>query len=106
MKIEISEALWLDAGTELTLAEIAERSGLSPDILRQLVELDILSPGDNSNATFSAECLVRARTARRLRDDFELDAGALALVMGLIERVHELESQMHALQARLPRNLL
>jgi chaperone modulatory protein CbpM len=106
MRIEISEALWLDAGHELTLTEVAELSGLSPELLHQLVELDALSPHNDAGTTFGADCLGLARTARRLHDDFELDAGALALVMRLIERVHALEGEMRALQARLPRHLL
>ena len=106
MRIEISEALWLDAGHELTLAEVAALSGLSQDLLRQLVELDALSAHNDAGTTFGADCLDIARTACRLHHDFELDAGALAVVLRLLERVRDLEAEMRALQARLPQPLL
>jgi chaperone modulatory protein CbpM len=99
MKIEITEALWLDAQQPLTLAELTERSGLPQDLLRQLIELDALP------ATFDAVCLEAARTARRLHRDLELDAGALAVVLQLLSRVHALENELRALQAQLPRHL-
>ena len=105
MRIEITEALWLDARHEFSLAEIAERSGLPQEVLRQLLELEALSPANVAAATFDAGCLDLARTAGRLHNDFELDAGALALVMRLLEHVRDLEAQMRALQARLPQHL-
>jgi chaperone modulatory protein CbpM len=105
-RIEISEALWLDNHREFTLAELAEHSGLPQDLLRQLIELEALPRHDATAATFGADCLDLARTSRRLHEDFDLDAGALALVMQLLARVHALEAELRALQARLPQQLL
>lgn len=104
MKIEITEALWLDTHHEFTLVELAGLSGLPPDMLQQLVELDALPPRNAAAATFGADCLDMARTAGRLHNDFELDAGALALVIRLLERVRRLEAEMLALEARLPQH--
>jgi hypothetical protein len=107
IKIEITEALWLDARRQFTFAELAELSGLSQDDLQQLVELEALSPSNAAAETmFGADCLDLARTACRLRDDLDLDAGALALVLRLLERIRGLEAEMRALQARLPQLLL
>jgi hypothetical protein len=107
MRIEITEALWLDARHPLTFAELAELSGLSQDDLRQLIELEALSPSNAAaEIMFGADCLDLARTACRLRDDLELDAGALALVLRLLERIRGLEAEMRALQAQLPQHLL
>lgn len=105
MRIEISEALWLDAGREITLAEMAEQSGLPQELLRQLADLDVLPLHNAAAMTFAAASLDAARTACRLHRDFELDAGALALVMRLIERVRDLEADMRALQARQSQHL-
>jgi chaperone modulatory protein CbpM len=44
-----------------------------------------------------------ARTARRLRDDFELDTRGLGVALKLLERVADLESENLALRAQLPR---
>lgn len=107
MKIEITEAVWIDTHHQLTLTELAELSGLSRDDLQQLVELEALAPTNTAADTvFGAECLELARTACRLRDDLELDAGALALVLRLLERIHGLEAEVRALQAQLPQRIL
>ena len=104
MKIEISEAMWLDERHELTLAELAELSGLSQNELRQLIEYETLVPANSAaaEATFSADCLVIARTARRLRNDFDLDTDALAVVLSLLERIRGLEAELRAAHAQLP----
>lgn len=105
MKIELTEAVWLDERQEFSLAELAELSGLSATELRQLMEYEALTPADPRAAslTFKAQYLVTARAASRLRDDFELDAPGLALVLTLLERIHGLEAQLHDLQCQLPR---
>ncbi|WP_369125181.1 chaperone modulator CbpM, partial [Cryobacterium sp. RTS3] len=43
-----------------------------------------------------------ARTARRLRDDFELDGHGLAVALNLLRRIRELEAQLTHAQAKLP----
>jgi len=42
------------------------------------------------------------RTARRLRDDFDLDAAGLAVAVNLLGRIRELELELQALSARHP----
>jgi len=105
MKVELTEAVWLEERGALTLLELAECSGLSEPELRDLVDLGALAPLDPEAAewSFAPTCIVAARTACRLRYDFELDAQALALVLSLIERMQELESELQRVQARLPR---
>ncbi len=107
MRVEITEAVWLDASVELSVAELSQLSGLSEAELGQLVEYDALAPSESAAAqgAFSADCLVTARAACRLRDDFELDADGLALVLSLLERIRGLESTVRSLQAQLPRRL-
>lgn len=43
-----------------------------------------------------------ARSASRLRKDFDLDAQGLALAVALLERVRDLEEQLRDLRARIP----
>ena len=104
MRIEITETMMLDQSHEFSLAELADLSGLSRDELMQLIETETLLPADPraAEATFGAHCLVVARTAYRLRNDFELDAGALALTLALLERIRDLEAELRAAHARLP----
>jgi chaperone modulatory protein CbpM len=106
MKIELTEAVWLDERQEFSLTELAELSGLSATELRQLMEYEARMPADPHAAslTFKAQHLVTARIANRLRGDFELDAPGLALVLTLLERIRGLEAQLHELQCQLPRH--
>ena len=111
MKFEITESIWLDESHEFSLTEFLELSGLSAAELRHLVDCEALSPVnveraatlDDVQARFSARCLALARTASRLRNDFDLDENGLTLTMRLLERIRELESELNALRAQLPR---
>jgi chaperone modulatory protein CbpM len=107
VKLEHTEAIWLDERGSVTLVELSECSGLTESELRDLVELGALEPIDSDAAqwSFAARCISSARTACRLRTDFELDTHGLALVLTLLERVQELESALQRLDARLPRTL-
>jgi hypothetical protein len=104
MKIELTAVHWLDAHQSLTLAELSELSGLSAAELGELVDCGVLAPLDPTAAAhdFSAECLAAARTAARLRADFNLQPSGLALALKLLERVRDLEARLRDLQARLP----
>ena len=104
MKLELTEAVWLYERQEFSLAELAELSGLSAAELQQLMEYEALTPADPYAAvpTFKAQCLVAARAACRLRDDFGLDAAGLALVLTLLDRIHGLEAELHSLHCQLP----
>lgn len=110
MKVEITEARWLDETGELSLEELVEVSGLPSELLVELVEHGALEPVESRTAGesrsgdwhFSAECVVAVRTASRLREDFDLDANAMSVAMMLIERIHGLESQLQELQCQFP----
>jgi hypothetical protein len=94
MNVEIAEATFLE-NDFVTLVQLAERSGLSEEELRELIETGAFSPVDVSAWTFSAHCVVVARAAFRLREEFALeDAHALAVVVRLIQRIEALEAQL------------
>ena len=105
MHIEHTEAVWLDERGEVTLVELSHCSGLTERELRDLVDLGAIAPLDTSapEPAFGARCIVAARAACRLRNDFELDTPGVALVLSLLERVQELENALQRLDARLPR---
>jgi hypothetical protein len=102
MKIE--RAMWLHEQHELLLEELCELSGLSETELRELVDYGVLAPIDShaQHWTFSADRLIVARSARRLRRDFDLDPHGVALAVTLLERVHDLEAELRDLRAKLP----
>ncbi len=102
MKIE--QATWLHEHYEFSLEELCELSGLSETELRELVDYGVLAPVDSGARawTFRADRLVVARSARRLRKDFDLDPHAVALVVTMLERVRDLEAELRDLRAKLP----
>lgn len=104
MRVEVTEAVWLDEHQEFSLEELAELSGLSEAELHQLIDYDALPPASlhPGAAAFDAECLATARAACRLRNDFDLDVGDLALALTLLRRIRDLEAQVRSLEARLP----
>ncbi|HTL76903.1 MAG TPA: chaperone modulator CbpM [Casimicrobiaceae bacterium] len=97
VKIESSTAVVLDDSGTITVAELVEQSGLSEDELAVLVDCGALEPREREGASwrFSAHCVVTARTARRLRDDFALDdTHALAILLRLMQRIENLELEL------------
>ena len=76
--------------------------------MRELVEHGALAPTDprSTEWTFTGNCVVTARTARRLRSDFDLDPHALALALAFVSRIDALEAELRELRAQLPRRLL
>lgn len=107
MRIELTELTWLEEHRAVTLAELAELSGLSEAELRELEDCGAIEPADPGGATrtFGAECIVAARTAFRLRNDFELDPQGLAVALALLERVRALETELREIRAQLPRRV-
>lgn len=100
MKVEYVEAAWLEEQPELDIGDLAESSGLPIEVLSELVECGVLSPvASQPQWRFSGSCLATVRVASRLRNDFELDANALALVLRLLERVRDLEAELARVKA-------
>ena len=104
MKIEITEFHLLDH-QQLTFEELLERSGLTTAELDELIGDGLIAALDEGERElhYSALALLRARTARRLRDDFELNASGIALAIRLLTRIDELEQQSSSMRARQPR---
>jgi chaperone modulatory protein CbpM len=102
VNLESAEAHSFDERDEISLSQLLELSGLPEDALRELVDYGALAPVDPEVSvwTFSARSVIVARTARRLREDFELETDALSVVLALVERVGALESELRALRAR------
>jgi chaperone modulatory protein CbpM len=107
MRVELTELVWLDEQRDLTLSELAELSGFSEEDLRELEACGAIAPMDPEAAQprFGAQCLVAARTAYRLRNDFELDTPGLAVALALLERISALEAELKELRAQLPHRI-
>lgn len=111
MKVELTDAQWLSEHAEVSVEELAELSGLSQELLRELVEYGALVPIDaqaqadvrSAQWHFAADCVIDVRTVSRLREDFDLDTNAMSVALTLIERIHGLEAQLRDLQTQFPR---
>ena len=103
MTIHITETVWLNASDTCSLEYIVDGSGLSREDVLELVEAGVLEPSgrDHENYSFHTDCVVVARKAKRLRDDFELDSQGLTLTMSLLRRMDELQTEVTSLRARL-----
>ena len=104
MEAKRAEAVWLTAYHEFSLAELADLSGLSEAEVRELVDYGAITPVNPQSPSwvFKGECLLTVRTACRLRVSFDLEPHGVALVVSLLERIHDLEAQLGSLRAQLP----
>jgi chaperone modulatory protein CbpM len=95
---------WLDSRETLTAAELSRTCGMSPEQLAELVEYGALVPLDRTVAepVFSGACVSPLRKAARLYRDFDLDLFAVAMLLGYLNRIEELEHEVHSLRARIP----
>lgn len=107
MEAEDAETQWLTEKTEFSLTELVELSGSSVEELRELVEYGAITPvnPESSQWVFPGQCLPTIRVACRLRVSFDLEPHGVALVISLLDRIHDLEAQMNSLRAQLPRRV-
>ena len=102
MNIVVEQALTMDEQGTITYSELVAASGVPEDSLRELVRYGALAPLDPAAPawTFNAQALMVARKVARLRNDFELDTHAVAVVLSYLERIESLEAQLRELRAR------
>ena len=103
----IAEILWLGEHSYCRIEHLAEVSGLSIEDIEDLVETGVIAPtvlastvDEAAPRSFTVSCIVTVKTARRLRDDFQLDRHGLALALRLMQRIEALEQELNALTAR------
>jgi chaperone modulatory protein CbpM len=96
-----------DIHETITLNELAECCGMSPQELDELVDYSALVPEAcvTSERIFSAHWVAPLRSAAKLRFDFDLDLFTVALVLGNLNRIEILERQVQSLLALVPNNL-
>lgn len=99
---ERSELAWLDARETITVGELTRACALSADELEELVGYGALAPvrATPQETVFSAGWVMPLRQAARLRRDLDLDLFSVSLLLGLMERIDGLESEVRSLKAR------
>lgn len=80
----------------LTLVELCRASAASEAQVRAWIDEGALSPDEivAGEWRFAAATLRRTRTAARLARDFEIDAAAVALVLGLMDEIERLKARL------------
>lgn len=103
MNAPTEDAVRLDSVTEVTWTQLVCASGLPEGELHELVRYGALVPRDPDAPTwtFESHWLVVARTASRLRRDFELDPHGVSVVLSYVERIERLEAEVRTLRAQL-----
>ena len=89
----------------IVLAEFESASGLTRAEIVELVDYGVFEPQGRTpdEWRFPDALLSMARTAARLRADFDLSPAGLALLLAYRERLRELERELNELRCRLPR---
>ena len=97
------DALRVDAASEITWTQMIHATGLSEAELTELVRYGALVPRDPQGApwTFESHWLIVARTASRIRRDFDLDPHGVSVVLSFLERIQDLEAELQRLRARI-----
>jgi chaperone modulatory protein CbpM len=100
--MSFGEGTLLAEQVQIALDELERASGLSIEMITELVEYGVFEPqGSRPHEwRFAARSIAVGRTARRLHADFELSAPGLALAMSLLERIEALEREVRVLQAQ------
>jgi chaperone modulatory protein CbpM len=98
MKIDVADSIWLKDTDLYSSEQLAEISGLSMEEIADLIECGIITPVDAfvQSKNFQLRAVIIARTARRLRDDFQLDRYGMALALALLRRIDALEAELEA----------
>lgn len=106
-QLTVTEAVWLNDSAYCRIEHLAEVSGLTVGDIEDLVDSGVIAPAetplapdadtDKQTRYFQLHYVVTVKTARRLRDDFQLDRPGLALALTLLGRIEALEAQLRAL---------
>jgi chaperone modulatory protein CbpM len=101
MKIDVAEAVWAEDQPAVDLEALSQLAGLPREVVEELVDCGVLAPLRGAPQwQFPGDCVATVRIARRVRQDFELESDALAVVMKLVERIQRLEATVRDLKAR------
>ena len=84
----------------LSLDTVAQRSGLHPARIRQLVALGLLDCTSDANGQlrFAPSTMATIARIQRLRSELSLNYAAIGLVLDLLDRIAALEAQVRSRQ--------
>ena len=88
-------------GEVLTLSELAEATGVDPDLIRSFMEYDLLGPTEYSEKgyCFGVEAVSRLRLIQRLRAELGVNLAGVAVVLELLAKVERLQEELDWLRS-------
>ena len=100
MSRKILSGVIVEESAELSLNELSRACATTRDWLIELVEEGVLEPaGDRpTHWRFEGRSLKRARTARRLHEDLEINLAGVALALDLIEEIESMRERLQRLE--------
>ena len=85
----------------LSTTEVAARCGVHPELIERFVYLGLIDPigGDADCLWFPLEAVPLVRKIIRLRNHLGINYAGIGLVLELMSRIEQLESQLQELMA-------
>ena len=79
----------------LTFNELCEICNISADMVKELIAFEIIHPKQSTQnqMIFDMMDLLRVKSALRLQRDLEINLAGVALVLDLLDELHELRAQ-------------
>lgn len=103
MAKQTTQALSGEVVEQFTLVELCRSCAVHADWIVELVEEGILEP-EGTDATswrFSHRTIAKARTARRLQQDLDVNLAGIAIALTLMDEREGLRSQLQRMERAL-----
>lgn len=101
MTKQLLTGIIVEESDELSLRELSHACAASTEWLLELVEEGVLEPAGQRQSAwrFSGTSLKRARTARRLHDDLNINLAGVALALDLIEEIESMRERLRRFES-------
>ena len=96
MTNKILTGILLDEQVELSLNDLCQACSTSADWILELVDYGAIDPigSEKLHWRFSAQSLQRARTAKRLQRDLEINLAGVVLALDLLDEITVLRNRL------------
>jgi len=85
----------------LTPQELAFLAGTTPEIIAQLVDLELIIPaGQSATPLFSVETIQTVRKIMRMRRHLQISLDSMSLIFDLLDRIDALEERINKLEKK------
>jgi chaperone modulatory protein CbpM len=99
----IVSSVMIETNPELSLEELCDACGISPEFIKELIDYGILDVNDISleNYRFTPVHLRKIRTIVHLHHDLEVNLPGAAIVIDLMEQMEDMRVKIEMLEKHL-----